>query len=418
MNGQARKLLEETILVTALLRGEKFDKLSKFMDEKDFSIDFHKRLVRAMHALHIKGIVSDLITVRNQDQTLTATQITRMISEITDTMSMTLLSADNVPGRVKQLREMNLIQAASDGQDISTIRTKLEELSRQGLDKLLTPEEVVQRAQEIIKERSSSDRQEIYYPFDFLQEKTRGIHKGQLVVVAGRPSVGKSALLQNMAVCCLDQGLSVLFASAEMSNDSLILRFLSQLDKQNYFYLDKFPSPDRAKELLEGKKLYFHQFSGTEELEEKIIELAGKIDIVFVDYLQVISPKAGRINSQQERLGFVVTDLVDMKNRFDLPIVAGSQYNRDADETQPSMADLYQSGKIEQAADVVISLWRRVSDESTEEGKKVKIDLLKNRNGMTFANSENKEYALWFNGKTFEFTQEVSTNEARELFTS
>ena len=411
-NNPNRRLLEKVITISFLLRGKELSKWIKFVDVKDYVFDIHRKIARAVLGLARKDICVDLSTVINFDPSLSAGELAGMIAEITDKFSMGDLSAENIPKRIKQLKEINLIESAKKGEDISTISQKIDELSRQGLDKLLTPEEVVQRACEIIEEKNTKQEVMVKYPFKLLNGATRGIHKGQMIVVAGRPSVGKSVFLQNMALTNLLEGKSVLFATAEMSIDSMILRFMSQLSGQNLFYKTEGIKPEHIKDFWKDKKLFMHQFTSTHELEEKLLD--HKIDIIYIDYLQILTPKSGKFTGLNDKTSLIVGDLVDIKNKFDIPVVCASQFNRNAVD-QPSMADLYQSGKIEQAADVIISLYRDKDDKDIKNMRKIRIDLLKNRNGMTFWNGSVKTYFLWFDGNSFSFCEDEK-HYAEEIF--
>ncbi len=124
-------------------------------------------------------------------------------------------------------------------------------------------------------------------------------------------------------------------------------------------------------------------------------------DVVFVDYLQQLHTRSGG-KGEFELVTSVTRQLDAMSKMFHLPFVVASQFSRAAEGQQPSMASLRSSGQIEQAADVIISLWSKPEEQTDPTRAKVYMDILKNRNGYTVINGA-REYALWFDKPTFTF---------------
>lgn len=394
-----RYLLEKTLIAQLLLRGDQLEQYSKSLNPSSFLSPAARSVVKAVLSLIGKKMPVDISTVSNElGGKVLSSELVEYISAATANMSMTQLKIDTLQGRLRKLEEMNLVAAASQGDNLESIQDKLNQLNTYGLDKYLSAEDIAQRGEEL-KQHLKDKPAQMNYPFEMLNKHTRGIYPGQMVVIAGRPSVGKSALAQNIALHSAVNGKKVMFCSAEMDIDSMILRFASQLKGENLFYKPEAIEQIDFKEMLANMDLNLYQFNSMGELSSLLLS-GQKADLIILDYLQVISPKTSRYNGMNERIGYVVSDLVEIKNKYNIPIIALSQYNRNASAQQPSLADLYQSGKIEQAADVVISLWRNKED---GDGK-IRIDMLKNRNGMIFNNNSKYEHSLKFNGKTFSFS--------------
>ncbi len=107
-----------------------------------------------------------------------------------------------------------------------------------------------------------------------------------------------------------------------------------------------------------------------------------------------------------ERITNVSGELKAMATKYNLPFICASQFSRKAEGNQPNLADLKESGALEQDADVVISLWRHKEDDEfniQEHLSTVRIDLLKNRNGWTFINTDSKIYSIMFKKDEFRF---------------
>jgi len=352
--------------------------------------------------------------VGKEDTSIKTSEISGTLNDLPDLVWRdTTLSGAKLQDHVKVLKELrvkrDIAEKIKNGEDMEKVVREIEKLNQQGLDKFLKPRELALELYSVLEAKKAGKRG-TPYPFPMLNKATGGIQDGQFVIVAARPSVGKSAFLSNVAVKAGKLGKKVLFASAEMSNEAVGMRIISQLTGKNFFYEDISISLEELIKMLELTNIFVHQFTSINELEAKIREYERKIDLVLVDYLQVIEPK-NRYGSTFEKTSFVVSELVQIKNKYNLPIVAASQYNRVAARAQPTMADLYESGKIEQAADVIISLWDS-GEIDLNDKKRIKIDLLKNRNGFTFGNSSKSEveYALWFNKKKFEFYEEERSN--------
>ncbi|MCK4626208.1 MAG: replicative DNA helicase [Phycisphaerae bacterium] len=232
-----------------------------------------------------------------------------------------------------------------------------------------------------------------------LDELTAGFQKSEMIVVAGRPSMGKTALALNMAeYMAVEDNRKVLLFSLEMSKAQLALRFLCARARQNAARLRRGnPSAEDWTHLqmaageLEKAKIFID-----DSAELNILRLRAKarrmaasdgLDCVFIDYLQLMSPM-GRVDSRQQQIAEMSRGLKALSRELDIPVVVLSQLNRAAEGREghrPRMSDLRESGAIEQDADVVILLHREDyyhrDDPDYQEDNKTDVIIAKQRNG-------------------------------------
>ena len=235
--------------------------------------------------------------------------------------------------------------------------------------------------------------------FSDLDKKLQGIQNGDLIIVAGRPSMGKTSFAMNKAETVLtndDTDGAVLIFSLEMPGESLTTRMLSgmsKLDQQNV--RSGMLRDDQLKILLEeGERLknlplWIDDSSllTPMELRAKARRLArseGGLSLIVVDYLQLMqlpTSAENRVNQISE----ISRALKSLAKELDVPVIALSQLNRAVEQRpnkRPIMADLRDSGAIEQDADVILFIYRdEVYNEDSEQGNKAEIIIGKQRNG-------------------------------------
>ena len=233
-----------------------------------------------------------------------------------------------------------------------------------------------------------------YYDLD---DMTGGLQAGELIVVAARPSMGKTSFALNLTERVAGHGSSVAFFSLEMSNQQVIQNMLccrAQIDgqalrkgritDQQYKRLQ-----DEAARLYETP-IYVDDTPGITitQLRAKCRRLKQKhgIQMVVVDYLQLMTA-GGRVESRQQEISAISRGLKGIARELSVPVIALSQLNRDVenrDDHRPRMSDLRESGAIEQDADVIVLLHRDEYYKPTEQNAGLaQIIIAKQRNGPT-----------------------------------
>jgi replicative DNA helicase len=234
--------------------------------------------------------------------------------------------------------------------------------------------------------------------FKDLDEMTAGFQPGELIVIAGRPSMGKTALALAMAAnSALHAGKSVGFFSLEMSKSQLVQRLLCAQAKINMHSLRTgklplrdFPKLSLAAGPLNEARIFIDDSSNISVLEMRAkarrLKTQGNLDILFVDYLQLVEASSSkRLNSRENEIAYISRSLKGLAKDLSIPVVALSQLSRRVEERtdgKPQLSDLRESGAIEQDADVVLFVYREeyYKKEGGEPGK-AEIIIGKQRNG-------------------------------------
>jgi replicative DNA helicase len=261
--------------------------------------------------------------------------------------------------------------------------------------------------------------------FKDLDALTTGLQKSDLVIVAARPSIGKTSLALNFAEhAAVMRGKTVGIFSLEMSKEQLVLRLLSSragIDSQRLRsgFLEEMDFTRLApamNELAEAPMFIDDTPNiSTMELRTKARRLQAEagLDMVIVDYLQlmqstVMSRDANRVQEVSE----ISRGLKALAKELDVPVVALSQLSRQPEmreSKEPRLSDLRESGSIEQDADLVLFLWRdreRGAEDADADGEVINLKLSKHRNGPT------GEIKLWFRKRQTRF---VSYAEAERF---
>jgi len=233
--------------------------------------------------------------------------------------------------------------------------------------------------------------------FKELDEITGGLQPGNLIVIAARPSMGKSALVTNIAEnAALDHGRPVALFSLEMSETELAQRFIGSQAKLSGDELrkgrvkpDRWPKVIKATQKLAASPLYVDDSSdiGILELRAKARRLHSRqpLGLVIVDYLQLMRPEDSRTN-RVEQIGQISRGLKILARELQIPVIAVSQLSRAVEarpDKRPLLSDLRESGQIEQDADLVVFIYRDeyYNPQDTERPGEADLIVAKHRNG-------------------------------------
>jgi replicative DNA helicase len=240
--------------------------------------------------------------------------------------------------------------------------------------------------------------------FTDLDKMTSGLHPGEMVVIAARPSMGKTSLAMNIAEhVAIDQKLPVGVFSLEMTAESLVLRILCSRSRVNLrsvrdgFLAERdFPKLTGSAGKLASAPLFIDDSSGLSilQLRAKARRMSQQygIKLFVIDYLQLLHSTARRAENRQQEIADISNGVKSLAKELNVPVIVLSQLNRELEREKnrkPRLSDLRESGAIEQDADVVGLLYKPSSDEDEsgggEEQDAVPVNLLiaKQRNGPT-----------------------------------
>lgn len=236
--------------------------------------------------------------------------------------------------------------------------------------------------------------------FADLDKLTSGFRGGQMVVLAARPSIGKSSLAMNIAESvALDQKLPVGVFSLEMSEDELVERMIGSRGrvnirnlKEGFFAERDFPKITSVAGKLCNAPIYIDDTGGL-----SIVELRARarrmwqqygIKLFVVDYLQLMHSTSKRATTRQQEIGDISRGVKAMAKELDVPVIVLAQLNRDLEKDKnrkPRTSDLRESGDIEQDADIIGLLYRTDGEDADQFAEVVPVNTLvgKNRGGPT-----------------------------------
>ena len=419
-NEQAREA-ERAVLGGLMLETHRFDTVIQVIKENDFDGKDHQIIFQSMSELVEENKPLDPLTVSEKlDNKNSLNKVggkDYLIELATSTPSAANLEAYAEIIRQRSITR-KLMKANSDiselisnpqGQDGASLLDKAESMIFALNDETNLNDQNLQSMRELIP--STMDRlHELSNKsdgligsstgFKDLDNKLQGLQKGDLVVVAGRPSMGKTSFAMNIAENILlddDSNGSVLIFSLEMPGESLTTRLLSGMTKLNQQNVRSGMLKDdelrillQQSEKLKNMPLWIDDSSilSPMELRAKARRLARTekdgLSLIVVDYLQLMQLPLS-IENRVNQISEISRSLKSLAKELNVPVIALSQLNRAVEQRpnkRPIMADLRDSGAIEQDADVILFIYRdEVYNEDSEQGNKAEIIIGKQRNG-------------------------------------
>ncbi|MGY6765717.1 replicative DNA helicase [Faecalibacterium prausnitzii] len=403
VNTQATLEAENMVLGAVFLEPDIIHEIT--LEPEHFSIAKNKILFKVMRDLALEGIGIDPMTVA--DKLGSKVENIGGPSYITE-LALSCPTAENVGAYerivLEHYKRRNLISAAAKFMNEQTDEAaddfykKYIEMQELGLKKERNKTDVLY---EIFQEmhEDKGELTGIDTGFTELNNMTGGLKGGDLIIIAGRPSMGKTAFALNIAAnCCNKQGIADIF-SLEMPEKQLVHRILSSLSNvegskwRNPYRMFSASDYDKANFAMEqyGKwDIYIH-----DEPKQTVTDIRAAVrktqrkhpeqnHVVVIDYLQLITV-LGRFERYDLAIGSITKELKQMARQFNVPVILLSQLSRAVEQRQdkrPMMSDLRDSGSIEQDADIIMMLYREdYYDRETQNKNIVEVNIAKHRNG-------------------------------------
>ena len=413
---------EKAVLGGLLLEPELWDTVSVEVDEDDFMLVEHKLIYRSIRRLRDHGNEVDTVTLI---ESLTNDPDISSLSNFNQNEYIKKLASDT-PGTANFLSYTDIVKQTSSlrklistASDISSIAKESDSFEIEGAfseaeNKLINLRDSIDRkkgpvlAKDLIKpvydnieENLNSTTPLIGHSTGFrdLDKMTLGLQNGDLILVAGRPSMGKTAFGLSIAASFIENNIPSVFYSLEMSSRSVMYRIISILSKvelKRIFQAKELTDSDfekigKAVELIEKSNFFIDDTSALSPSEilsrsRKLKREQPELGLIVIDYLQLM--KADQSNpSRVNEISEISRATKALAKELDIPVIALSQLNR-ASETRtnkvPILADMRDSGALEQDADLVIFPFRPEFHEPTPENKGIaRIIVAKHRNGET-----------------------------------
>jgi len=389
---------EQSLLGALLLDNQAFDRVADLIGADDFYRDDHRRIWRHIAKLAEANRPADVITVNesieaseDKDKTGGAAYLGALAQNTPSALNIRryaeLVRERSVQRRLAQvatsIAEDALNPAGREvGQLLDEAESKIFQIAESGARRdqgLLEIKPVLARVFERIDHLyhrdNPSDVTGVPTGYVDLDKMTSGLQAGDLVVIAGRPSMGKTALALNIAEhVAVDNGLPVAIFSMEMSATQLAMRMLGSIARVDQHKMRTGRLSDKewgdlsdAMAKLHETPIYIDEAGALTALEvraraRRLKRQYSKLGLIVIDYIQLMSASTQGENRATE-ISEISRSLKAMAKELEVPVVALSQLNRAVDQRpdrRPVMSDLRESGAIEQDADVIMFIYREV----------------------------------------------------------
>ena len=416
--------IERALLASLMSIDESFDKIDGIITADDFYGDRHKKIFEAIsHLCRVEQpydtlMVFDYLAQQNLLEQAGGEAYLMQINQSPATLFNLVPYAEKVKEfsiyrkLIKSANNMLSLAYQPKKQSVNEILDLVEadifkigesygnNTSKQGVRKsedILV--DVVDRLQQLKNQGSMMLGLET--PFLELNNKTQGLQKGDLIIVAARPSMGKTTFAMNLAEAVLGIGLPVVFFSMEMPSESILMRMISSLQQINQTNLRSANMTEDEWMRFAGGVSFFQSFHlyiddrnnlSPSEMRATCRRIAKNhaegIGMIVVDYLQLMKVP-GMENNRVLEIGEISRSLKALAREMNCPVIALSQLNRGLEartDKRPVMADLRESGAIEQDADLILFIYREEVYRKDEKSKRevagqAELIIGKQRNG-------------------------------------
>lgn len=406
---------EQAVLASIILDNRALDRIIHLINSEDFHVPYNKLIMNHILALHEDGRVIDIVTLIDRLTNENLIDKAGGIEYITGLVSILPNSANVVHYanivREKSLQRKLIEKTTEISESAYNYTGDINELLDEAERKIFAVAEsrikgdikpissIITSTFEMIEALYHRQDQITGTPTGFidLDRITNGLQKSDLIVVAGRPAMGKTAFALNIGLnSCIKYSKTIAMFSLEMSSGQLVQRLLSaeaNIDAQK-LRNGKLTIDEWQKLAAVASELHDINFFIDDTPAISVTEVRAKsrrikrdkgLDLIIVDYLQLMSSHKG--DSREQQISEISRSLKALAKELDVPVIALSQLNRSVESRQdkrPIPSDLRESGAIEQDADLVIFLYRdEVYNKDTKEPNVAEIIIAKHRNGPT-----------------------------------
>ena len=391
--------IERAVLSSILFNPEELEDVLGVLKPKDFYLPAHKKIFEVMVKLHNDDMPIDEEFIRKRVDA----------KDVDDSILLEILSANPITNTLAYVRE---IKDGSVKRELATLATTIKKVA---IEEEVSANEALDTIQgELYKISTDSATSELkdmqtvtgdtlsYIEkmkkmgnkhligettgFEALDRRTTGFNAGDLIIIAARPAMGKTALVLNMALKNVEQGKGVIFFSLEMPAEQLMLRMLAAKTSIPLQNLRKGDMDDQQWSNLSGafddlntKKLFVDDGGSINinQLRARVRKLAqnesNNIRLVIIDYLQLMQGTGNKDRHQE--VSDISRGLKMLAREMKIPIIALSQLNRGLEnrpDKRPMLSDLRESGAIEQDADIIMFVYRDDVYKERDEARKEK----------------------------------------------
>jgi replicative DNA helicase len=407
---------ERTVLGAILVDNSAFNSAAELLTRDDFHREAHRRIFDAMASLAEHSRTIDLVTLKDELARAQALEsvggagylaaLVDGVPRVTNVAQWCRIIKEKAVLRSLIQAGNRIVQSAYDAdEDAALILDKAEKAifdiaERRVRQGFVSIREIVKESFRTIDQLSQSKELVTGLPTGFvdLDEKTSGLQKGDLVIVAARPSMGKTSLCLNVAQNATARtGETIGVFSLEMSKEQLVLRLLcsdARVDSQR-LRTGNLTEKDWARLAgayagLSQARIFIDDSASLSPLDMRAkcrrLKAEHGLGLLIVDYLQLMSG-GGRVENRQQEISSISRALKGIAKELEVPLIALSQLSRAPEartDRRPQLSDLRESGAIEQDADVVMFIYREEVHNPTPENQGLaELIIAKQRNGPT-----------------------------------
>ncbi len=410
---------EQAVLGGILLDSRRINEVLEILRPEHFYMQSHRDIYKAMMELSDKQLPLDVVTLKDKLEGMGKLDTIGGIEYISELASM-VPTAANVAVYARIIREKALLrQTIEAGIDIVSegfeepsdveefldrAEKRLFDVTQEKLEQPYHPiKSVVKEAFKRIEQLDENTGSVVGVPTGFtkLDQMTSGFQPSELIIVAARPSMGKTSLALNIAQnAALNDGAKVGIFSLEMSRTDLVIRMMcsiGRVDSQKFRtghlddneWIKLVESADR----LNNAPIYLDDTAGINVMalraKARRMKMNHGLDMVLIDYLQLMQGTSShRDQNREQEISQISRSLKALAKELEIPVIALSQLNRDLEKRQdkrPQMSDLRESGAIEQDADVILFIYRDIvyNPDNIEKETDGELIIAKQRSGPT-----------------------------------
>jgi replicative DNA helicase len=409
---------EQSVLGGILIENEAINKVMEILNADDFYRDAHQKIFTALINLSERDEPADLITLTHElrkvdrlDSVGGASYITSLIDSVPTAANIEyyarIVKEKAILRKLIETSTEIITQSYQDRGDVETFLDEAERAIFQISENRVKPsfypiKDIVKESFKTIERLFEKKELVTGVPSGFkeLDRMTAGFQPSDLIIVAGRPSMGKTALCLNLSqYAAIEKRIPVAIFSLEMSKEQLVIRMLCSEAhvegtrlRTGFLNESDWPRLTLAAGNLSDAPIYIDDTAALSalELRAKARRLKGEhgLGMIIIDYLQLMKGRT-RAESRQQEISEISRSLKALAKELNIPVIAVSQLSRKTEERRdfrPQLSDLRESGAIEQDADVILFLYRdelyNRSEDNPNRGK-AEVIIGKQRNGPT-----------------------------------
>ena len=409
---------EQSVLGGILIENEAIHRVMEILTSGDFYREAHRKIFDALLSLSERDEPADLITLINElrksdqlDAIGGASYVTSLIDSVVTAANIEyyarIIKEKSVLRKLIETSTQIVTRSYEDQGDVDNLLDESERAIFEITENRVKPSfypirDIVKSSFKTIERLYEKKELVTGVPSGFkeLDQKTAGFQPSDLIIVAGRPGMGKTAFCLNIAqYAAMEKRIPVAVFSLEMSKEQLVIRMLcseANVDgarlRTGYLTESDWPRLTLAAGNLSDAPLYIDDSAAM-----TVLELRGKarrlnaesgLGMIVIDYLQLMKGRA-RVENRQQEISEISRSLKALAKELNIPVIAVSQLSRRTEERQgmrPQLSDLRESGAIEQDADLILFLYRdEVYNRSEDNPNRGKAEVIigKQRNGPT-----------------------------------